>query len=429
MALTYGFYDAIDGDRTYKADDFNNILGSLVTDGKLKNEDGAVPFDLSLSDGSGTVTISPGTAFLAGHWVKLDTDYTVDVSNDLPSSGYKSLYQIYLNVRNASSARRVDISVSKIKTVTTATTPTYDWTVYREGSSGLNQWILGAFVLYGDDRKKFFVTNFGPTSTYYGRTEVLGYAKLKTDGSDDTTVNDTTNHKIMRATPNNLGTTISSSQIAAIRNGSFDGLYVGDYWESDGIKYYIADFDYYRYRGSTDSSYANGKHHAVIIPSTDNGIATNWSSYDSIYGRGVTGSLAQVGLDNGKYLNWSSGKAYAIPVYNRLVSDVKKDATHDDMNGNTATLEYTTKKYHLPTCAQIFGREYCDDGRISGFDNFQLALFAQSPMHARSTHSYWLRDIYSATSICVCNPAGYVYRAVPNTTAFTIYVKPIFCIG
>lgn len=64
-----------------------------------------------------------------------------------------------------------------------------------------------------------------------------------------------------------LGNSVSAAQLAAIADGSFDDLYVGDYWEIpvtiDGTtvsnKWRIADFDYFLHNG-TD------KHHAVIVP-------------------------------------------------------------------------------------------------------------------------------------------------------------------
>lgn len=65
----------------------------------------------------------------------------------------------------------------------------------------------------------------------------------------------------------NLGNSVSAAQLAAIIDGSFDDLYVGDYWTIpitiDGTtvsnNWRIADFDYFLHNG-TD------KHHAIIVP-------------------------------------------------------------------------------------------------------------------------------------------------------------------
>lgn len=56
----------------------------------------------------------------------------------------------------------------------------------------------------------------------------------------------------------NLGSTYTNTQKEAVSDGTFHDLWIGDYWQIDGYKYYIADFDYYY-----DS--LNSKHELVII--------------------------------------------------------------------------------------------------------------------------------------------------------------------
>ena len=55
-----------------------------------------------------------------------------------------------------------------------------------------------------------------------------------------------------------LGDEITSAQQDAIRTGSFDGIYIGDYWETLDGRAYVADMDYWLGMG-TD------KHHLIII--------------------------------------------------------------------------------------------------------------------------------------------------------------------
>lgn len=69
MALKYGFYDSVDGDRVYSAKDFTSIFNNLITDGVLprtgnRNQFGATP----ASSGLG-VTIDSG-------WAWFDSTYT-----------------------------------------------------------------------------------------------------------------------------------------------------------------------------------------------------------------------------------------------------------------------------------------------------------------------------------------------------------------
>lgn len=67
----------------------------------------------------------------------------------------------------------------------------------------------------------------------------------------------------------NLGTSVTAEQYKAISDGTFAGLYVGDYWVISGVTYRIAGFDYYMHNGDTDTT----KHHAVIVPDENMGSA------------------------------------------------------------------------------------------------------------------------------------------------------------
>ena len=62
-----------------------------------------------------------------------------------------------------------------------------------------------------------------------------------------------------------LGSTVTEAQWSAISAGTFDGLYIGDYWTIGGVVWRIAAFDYYYNCGDT----AFKKHHVVIVPDTN----------------------------------------------------------------------------------------------------------------------------------------------------------------
>ena len=42
-----------------------------------------------------------------------------------------------------------------------------------------------------------------------------------------------------------LGASVTAEQYSAIAAGTFDDLYIGDYWTIGGVNYRIAAFDYY----------------------------------------------------------------------------------------------------------------------------------------------------------------------------------------
>ena len=61
-----------------------------------------------------------------------------------------------------------------------------------------------------------------------------------------------------------LGSSVSADQYSAISSGTFEGLYVGDYWTIDSVNYRIAAFDYWLGIGDP----ACDTHHVVIVPDT-----------------------------------------------------------------------------------------------------------------------------------------------------------------
>ena len=69
----------------------------------------------------------------------------------------------------------------------------------------------------------------------------------------------------------NLGSTVTTDQYNAIDAGTFEDLYIGDYWvmDYDGtntVKFYIVDFDPYVGKGSSGAT-ATTKHHVMLFPS------------------------------------------------------------------------------------------------------------------------------------------------------------------
>lgn len=98
----------------------------------------------------------------------------------------------------------------------------------------------------------------------------------------------------------NLGGTYTSAQKDAISSGTFHDLWIGDYWEINGHKYYIADFDLFYKKGYNDGN-RNATHHAVVIleggadptPRNFGGVKT-WYPTSEIRTNGLTTSRGYV---------------------------------------------------------------------------------------------------------------------------------------
>ena len=65
----------------------------------------------------------------------------------------------------------------------------------------------------------------------------------------------------------NMGDHVTPEQWAAIADGSFAGLYIGDYWVIGGITWRIAAFDYYMGYGNVFGERV-AVHHVVVVPDT-----------------------------------------------------------------------------------------------------------------------------------------------------------------
>ena len=62
-----------------------------------------------------------------------------------------------------------------------------------------------------------------------------------------------------------LGTVVSAEQYAEIAAGTFNDLYIGDYWTIGRINYRIAAFDYYYNTGDKKCT----THHVTLVPDTN----------------------------------------------------------------------------------------------------------------------------------------------------------------
>lgn len=61
-----------------------------------------------------------------------------------------------------------------------------------------------------------------------------------------------------------LGTTVSSEQYEEIHNGTFHNMFLGDYWDINGIRWVIVDFNYWY--GIGPASLAVYTPHVVVMP-------------------------------------------------------------------------------------------------------------------------------------------------------------------
>lgn len=77
MAITYGFFNSLNGDRTYNADQMSDMFEGLIGDGIYESVDNA--FQVTSSSGL-TITVGSGRAVVGGKWIKNDANTTLTLN-------------------------------------------------------------------------------------------------------------------------------------------------------------------------------------------------------------------------------------------------------------------------------------------------------------------------------------------------------------
>lgn len=217
----------------------------------------------------------------------------------------------------------------------------------------------------------------------------------------------------------NLGTAITAAQLAAIQAGTFDDLFIGDYWTINSVRYEIADMDYWYQIG--DTAFTN--HHIVVVPRY-NMYTAQMNTSDTTTGGYIDSAMkttnlgaAETAITNAFTLDGTSHVLTHRSYYTTSTSAGSwVDSTVDLMNENMV--------YGSP----IRGNEKS----VATSDKTQLALFRLNPKSmagfsdSETRAGYWLRDIYSAENFALMySDGGAYYRGASNSRG----VRPAFAVG
>lgn len=218
----------------------------------------------------------------------------------------------------------------------------------------------------------------------------------------------------------NLGTSVTAAQWAAIADGSFTDLYIGDYWVIDGVNWRIAAFDYYYKTGDTPCT----THHVVIVP--DVALYSHATNEENITTGGYIGSkMYTEGLAEAKTkINSAFGSSHILSHRQLLVNAV----TNGKPSGGSwydSTVELMNEQNVYG--GEIFGVDNNDSPvpYLYTIDKSQFPLFAHDPSMISNRQGFGLRDVVSTTSFAVVNADG---RAGQANSSFTVGVRPAFSI-
>ena len=227
-----------------------------------------------------------------------------------------------------------------------------------------------------------------------------------------------------------LGSTVTTAQYAAIKAGTFDDLYIGDYWTIGGVNYRIAAFDYYLNSGDTNCT----THHVVIVPDTClyNAQMHNTSSGDWESGAANTTAGGYVGSDMYKS-NLKQAKTTIKSAFSGHVLKHRIYLTNAVANGRASGGAWCDSEVDLMCEQMVYGSgifsPVSDGSNVPAnyrVEKSQLPLFQHEPSRICNCATWWLRDVITASGFAYVSGNGV---ANYSYASYSFGVRPAFCIS
>lgn len=227
-----------------------------------------------------------------------------------------------------------------------------------------------------------------------------------------------------------LGSTVTTAQYAAIKAGTFDDLYIGDYWTIGGVNYRIAAFDYYLNSGDTSCT----THHVVIVPDTClyNAQMHNTSSGGYEGGAANTTTGGYVGSDMYKS-NLEQAKTTIKSAFSGHVLKHRIYLTNAVANGRASGGAWCDSEVDLMCEQMVYGSgifsPVSDGSNVPAnyrVEKSQLPLFQHEPSGICNRATWWLRDVITASAFAYVNGNG---SANYSDASNSFGVRPAFCIS
>ena len=476
MPITSGFYNSVNGDRVYDADQFGSLFDGIIAEGIFPNV--GDKFFVRPVGNSMAVYVGAGKAWLNKRWVENAGDETLAIQ--AANASLDRVDAVILTVDSSKAIRGAKLEVIKGVPAATPVPPLI-------GNAGEKKSFLLATVRVIKNSVAVSaenITNFvgsgttpyvsGPVSTINldalqsklqsefdtwfasvrdalanaGGNTSTDVANLKASDSAQNTkiaaletradkieinnidlgtklrvsktffemvdrTNSGTHNSLYRGA--SLGTS-ASQYMNAIRTGTFAGMYLGDYWTYAGVTWRIVAFDYFMNVGGTPIN----QHHVVVVPDS--------SLYSS--GLHITAPF------KGSYLDHTINKSGLIQA-ERMAKSAFGDANvmkgwtrvSQGINDNGTVISYTWYNTYsmLLDEEMVFGQQLMGAGPLGNALNLgQLPAFEKNHALIFPGYKYWLRDRAQASTAVYLNDNGEISTA-PLTYGFGI--RPYFLIG
>ena len=222
-----------------------------------------------------------------------------------------------------------------------------------------------------------------------------------------------------------LGTSVSAEQYAQISAGTFDDMFIGDYWEINSVIWRIAAFDYWLHDGDTECT----AHHVLIVP--DSALATAKMNNSNVTTGGYVGSDYYTGN------NSNTGKATCKTAIEGAFGSAhilshRELLTNAVTNGAASGWAWYDSTFEIMNEFMVYGGKAwsnsggAGNGYDVGIDKSQLPLFAFRPDLLTTRAYWWLRGVVSATTFADVSDGG---RAANNGASDSCGVRPVAAVG
>lgn len=217
-----------------------------------------------------------------------------------------------------------------------------------------------------------------------------------------------------------LGTSVTTAQYSAISAGTFEDMYIGDYWTINDVVYRIAAFDYYLHCGDTECT----KHHIVLVPDTClyNHVMNDTNTTTGAY---VNSKMYKEGLAQAKTTIKAAFSGHVLSKRIYLSNAVS--------NGRASAGAWCDSEVDLMCEHMVYGNgvfsPVSDGTTIPNnyrVEKSQLPLFQHEPSRICNRATWWLRDVISASNFAyvIANGGADCYGA-----GNSFGVRPAFAIS
>lgn len=219
----------------------------------------------------------------------------------------------------------------------------------------------------------------------------------------------------------NLGTALTAVQKAAIKDGSFKGMFLGDYWSIGGRIWRIVDMDYWYNCGDT----AFTSHHLVIMP--DEALYNAQMNTTNVTTGGYVGSAMYKS-------NLANAKTIVNAAFQGSVLTHREYLCNAVANGRPSGGAWFDSSIELPNEPMMYGHPHfspTSDGStvpsIYTISKTQLALFMVCPRFiVNRSYNQWLRDVVSSAGFARVYLRG---DADSASASGSFGVRPVFPVG